>query len=150
MQSCGDSLMFRTILTLIDFGYWAAIAGAGAAVIALAAISPWGRLFPRAARVLAGFAGVTIASFAIGHLHGAYGMSNARSKLAGLQHEIKVARDREREQSADAQARLLQLQSLQTTVDSFEKELANGSTATCASDPVYDRRLRSILDGASK
>lgn len=74
-----------------------------------------------------------------------FGRSNNAAKVKWLEDEIEKQRDIAVIMSAAQLKRRNEIIELQNQVSEYEIEIENGTTRACASDPVYDQRLRNIL-----
>jgi len=134
--------LFDLIRLLFNIGLWAAWVAAGLGLLFAATLGPWARLLPRPARALGAAAGIALAMFAAGHIHG---VTQAKTSVSQLERELAVAREQARELSADAQARAVRVDQLQAEVTSYEVSLARGDTTACPADSNYTERLQQIL-----
>lgn len=100
---------------------------------------PFGNL---AAKVLVPVLVVALA-FGIGFL---FGRSNNAARVAWLEDELERQREITTFMSTAQLKRQNEVIELQKQVTAYELEIANGTTGACPSDPVYDQRLRNILE----
>ena len=74
------------------------------------------------------------------------GRNDNASRVAWLSDEIERLNNAAIKQSSEQLRRQRETETLAAIVSGYELELANGSTNRCSADPVYDRRLRQILE----
>jgi len=74
------------------------------------------------------------------------GRSNNAAKVAWLQNEVERYAENFQKQSIMQSARTREISKLSDEIAAYQLELANGDAVVCVADPVYDGRLRSILE----
>lgn len=143
-----------TLLTGFLSGFslvlWFVAIGLGLAVLCFVVISPWARLAPAWVRLSLGVVGMSMIAFPGGYLVGQHTCGDAREQLESLLSDLEAASERQKFLTKQSLDRLKAIQRLEGIAEDYQKELARGETSACPSDPVYNDRLRSILQQGSK
>lgn len=74
------------------------------------------------------------------------GSSNKSGRIKWLEEELAENRAQYADSSRAQLQRSLEAAELSERVEKYERELAEGQSSSCPSDPAYDRILRGVLE----
>lgn len=135
------------ILSYLELVPWFTAAGGCGAACVASIVSPLPKIAKTPLTVLSGGLAVLCVGVIIGKdVEGlrVAELERENEKLVILLNDLN---DTYQKQTQDLVDRQVVETQLRETVLTYQLELQNGSTSACASDSVYDDRLRSILDG---